>query len=314
MRSNIVKSFIVGWLVVLITGCTMQNLPQQQPTPPAAQGQEPEISVYMHETGEIKQMKMEDYVAGVVAGEMKPDWPLEALAAQALLARTFTVQAMEERGGVPARKAQASTDIKEFQAYDAAAVNEQVRRAVEMTRGQIITYQNKPIHAWFHASAGGKTATAQEGLGYQEADPPYIEIVESPDGAAPADVQNWTEVFSKVECLAALADQQPPISSLGSFTIGKQGPSGRAMTFLVNGHTEISALELRKKLGSTRLKSLLLEEVIVNDTDVRFRGHGYGHGVGLSQWGAYQLAQDGKTAEQIINHYFKQVTLEKRWS
>ena len=144
-------------------------------------------------------MKMEEYIAGVVAGEMKNDWPVEALATQAILARTFTVQAIEEKGGVPARGTQASTDIKEFQAYDAKAVNDNVKKAVEMTRGMVVTYQGKPIHAWFHASAGGLQRLLKKALILKKLNLPYIQSVQSPDDLAPADVQNWTASFTKKE-------------------------------------------------------------------------------------------------------------------
>lgn len=102
------KSFsfvaILVFLCLLLIGCSMQPQKkpdtQPSPTPPqqAAEQNEPAITVFMHETGEKKTMKMEDYIAGVVAGEMKNDWPVEALAAQAIIARTFTLEAIETKG------------------------------------------------------------------------------------------------------------------------------------------------------------------------------------------------------------------------
>lgn len=286
-----------------------QGAPQQN-----VQGAEPVISVYMHETGEKKSMKMEDYIAGVVAGEMKSDWPVGALAAQAIIARTFTVQAMEEKGGVPERGTQASTDIKEFQAYSAADVNENVKKAVEMTRGMIITYQGKPAQTWFHASAGGITATAKEGLDYQKEEPPYIQSVQSPDDLAPADVKNWQTAFSKKQVMDVLAGKGQTVNNIDSIEIGQKGPSGRATMLVVNKSIQISGPEMRIGLGSTELKSMLLDKIEVAGDKVIFTGKGYGHGVGMSQWGANKLAATGKTPEEIIGHYFKGTTLEKRWN
>ena len=215
---------IVPALIVLLCGCSLFKSPQQMPAPQKnIQGPEPEISVYMHETGQTQKMKMEEYIAGVVAGEMKPEWPVEALAAQAIIARTFTVNAIQNKGGVPARGTQASTDIKEFQAYDAKAVNDNVRKAVEMTRGMIATYQGQPVETWFHASAGGITAGAKEGLNYQKDEPPYIKSVQSPDDLAPADVQNWKATFSKQEVLAALAKLGHRVNDISSVEIGQKG-------------------------------------------------------------------------------------------
>ncbi|VBB06393.1 stage ii sporulation protein [Lucifera butyrica] len=307
-------------VVLIAGGCSLFKGPQQKPAPSqpapqrqAVQGNEPDISVYMHETGEKKTMKMEDYIAGVVAGEMKNDWPIEALATQAILARTFTVQAIETKGGVPSRGTQASTDVKEFQAYNAKEVNDNVKKAVEMTRGMIITYQGKPINSWFHSSAGGITATAKEGLDYKEAEPPYIQSVQSPDDLAPADIKNWTATFSKKEIMDALAKQGHKVNSLDSLEISQKGPSGRATVFLINKTVQVSGPEFRIGLGVSKLKSLLLDKVEFNGDNVIFTGKGYGHGVGVSQWGANKMAQEGKTAADIIGYYFKGVTIEKRW-
>jgi stage II sporulation protein D len=268
----------------------------------------------MHETGEKKSMKMEEYIAGVVAGEMKSEWPVAALAAQAIIARTFTVQAIEEKGGVPDRGTQASTDIKEFQAYNAKEINDNVKKAVEMTRGMIITYQGKPAQTWFHASAGGITATAKEGLDYKKAEPPYIQSVQSPDDLAPADVQNWTAAFTKKQVMDVLAKQGQNVSSIDSIAIGQKGPSGRTTMLVINNNINISGPEMRIGLGSTELKSMLLDKVSIEGDKVIFTGKGYGHGVGMSQWGANKLATQGKTPAEIIGQYFKGVTIEKRWN
>lgn len=301
-------------------GCSWFKSPQQKPEAPkqqqqqkAVQAKEPDITVYMHETGEKKTMKMEEYIAGVVAGEMKPEWPVNALAAQAIIARTFTVEAIETKGGVKERGTQASTDIKEFQAYSAKAVNDNVRKAVQMTRGMVAVYQGKPIKSWFHASAGGKTATAKEGLAYNEAEPPYIQSVASPDELAPDDIKNWEASFTKDEVIAAIAKTGKKVNDISSMEISQKGPSGRAVMLKVNGKEEVPAPPLRVALDSTKLKSMLLNSIEVSEDQVTFSGKGYGHGVGMSQWGANKMAVDGKKPEEIITHYFKGVTVEKRW-
>ncbi|QJW48966.1 SpoIID/LytB domain-containing protein [bacterium BFN5] len=321
MKNRRILFWIMAMIVMVaigVTACSKQ--PQKSPdpeTPPqkqAAQGTEPTITVYMHETGEKKSMKMEDYIAGVVAGEMKSDWPVAALAAQAIIARTFTLQAIDEKGGVPARGTQASTDIKEFQAYSAKDVNDNVKKAVEMTRGMVITYQGKLAQTWFHASAGGITATAKEGLDYKKAEPPYIQSVQSPDDLAPDDVKNWTASFTKQQVMDVLAKQGKNVNRIDSIDIGEKGPSGRATMLVINKNISVSGPEMRMGLGSTELKSMLLDKVAVEGDKVVFTGKGYGHGVGMSQWGANKLATMGKKPEEIIGQYFKGVTLEKRWN
>ena len=323
------KRYLLIVLVLVVTlaisGCTMLDQTQKKPEPaplaqpptPAkqvVQGNEPDIMVFMHETNEKKTMKMEEYITGVVAGEMKSDWPVEALAAQAILARTFTIQAIEEKGGVPERGSQASTDIKEFQAYNAKAVSENVKKAIDMTRGMVVTYQGKPIQAWFHASAGGITALAKEGLAFKDDEPSYIHSVQSPDDLAPADVQNWTATFTKKEVIDVLTKLGKTVTTVDTIQIGKKGASGRTTTLIINNSTEISGPEFRVGIGSTKLKSMLIDKVDVSGDGITFTGKGYGHGVGMSQWGANKMATIGKKPEDIIGHYFKDVTIEKRWN
>lgn len=305
--------------MLAVSGCSLFRSPQKKPDQQqqqqkkGAQGAEPQITVYMHETGEKKTMQMEEYIAGVVAGEMKPDWPVEALAAQAIVARTFTLEEIESKGGVPARGTQASTDIKEFQAYSAKDVNDNVRKAVEMTRGMVATYQGKPIRTWFHASAGGITATAKEGLNFRDDEPPYIQSVESPDDLAPPEVKNWTVSFPKREVIAAVDKIGQKLTAVESAEIGEKGPSGRATSLVFNKTVRVSAPDFRVQIGSMGLKSMLLDSVTVEGDKVTFAGRGYGHGVGMSQWGAHKMAKDGKRPEDIVKHYFKDIAIEKKW-
>ncbi len=305
-------------IMASVSGCNFLNEPQKKPEVPPApkapttQKAEPNITVYMHETNEKKTMKMEDYIAGVVAGEMKTDWPVEALAAQAIIARTFTMKKIEG-GGVTERGTQASTDIKEFQAYNAKEINDNVKKAVQMTRGMIAVHQGKPIYAWFHASAGGKTATAKEGLNFKEMEPPYIQSVNSPDDLAPEDVKSWTASFSKQEVREVLHEMGHTAADINSMTISQKGPSGRVTEFSVNNKVQVIGPELRLALDSTKLKSLLIDKIEISGDKVTFMGKGYGHGVGMSQWGAYSMAKSGKKPEEIIQYYFKDVTIEKQW-
>ena len=88
--------------------------------------------------------------------------------------------------------------------------------------------------------------------------------------------------------------------------------SGRAITIVADGQP-VNAAALRIALGSTKMRSTLLSTLSLRDSTVRMSGRGYGHGVGMSQWGAYGMAADGKKAEEIVMHYFRNVTLEKLW-
>ncbi len=274
---------------------------------------EPRLKVYLIESGRIDEMNFEDYVVGVLAGEMCNDFPKEALAAQAILARTFVMDFIADKGNSKYDGAHISTDIEEAQAWNAKEVNDRIVKAVADTRGQVALCDGQYIKAWFHSHAGGKTATAKEGLGYKETEPPYIQVVKSPDfSEAPSEDANWTATFSKEEIKEAMQKVGKNISDFNSIEIANKGPSGRA-TELKIGDQTVEAPAFRVALDSTKMKSTMLESITVEDDKVTMKGKGYGHGVGMSQWGANQMARKGKKAEDIIKHYFKDVEIVKLW-
>ena len=268
----------------------------------------PLVEVYRTDLGAVETMSLESYLMGVVAGEMHNDWPQEALKAQAIIARTFALRFISD-GGSKYEGAMLSTDIAEAQAYDLEAVNDRVRRAVQETEGLVILCQGQPIQAWFHAHAGGVTATAQEGLDYQKAEPPYTRSIQVRESdKAPEDVRHWMAQFP-------LGQVQQALDALGGgdaaqLVIGERGTSGRVLTFTA-GENTVGAVALRMQLDSTAMKSTLLSDLTVSDGIVSMTGSGYGHGVGMSQWGAYALANEGMTAEEIVKYYFKDVTIAK---
>ena len=193
----------------------------------------PVITVYNTASQEYENMDAETYVMGVLAGEMRNDWPMEALRAQAILARTFTLKFISEKDSMYPY-ADISTDVTEAQAYDASAVNERVRRAVEETRGEIMSYQGELPYAWFHAHAAGKTDLASVGLHF-DSDPGYIRPVESRESdLAPTSVKNWTAVFDASEVLAAARKTGASLEKLESIELGEKGESGRAIDLLIN--------------------------------------------------------------------------------
>ena len=273
----------------------------------------PLLRVYQVDEEETKDMDIETYLLGVVAGEMKNDWPLEALKAQAILARTFVLKFCTEKES-KYHGADISTDIEEAQAYDATGINERVEQAVSETRGMVLSYHGELPYAWFHAHSGGATERAVEGLNYEKDEPGYTKVVQGRDSAqAPEDAREWQAEFSEQEMIAALKKiGVKDIEHITSLEIGKKGESGRAVTLRVNGES-VSAPELRLALDSTKLRSTLITDIDVQDGKAVFSGKGYGHGVGMPQWGAYGMAEEGRTAEEIVRYYFNDVTVEKLW-
>jgi stage II sporulation protein D len=274
---------------------------------------EPLLRVYVVEEGAIRDMPMEEYLLGVVAGEMKNDWPIEALKAQAIIARTFALKFIEDKGGSMYEGADLSTDVQECQAYLPQDINDRVRDAIEETRGEVITYEGELTYAWFHAHAGGQTAQAKEGLEWEGEEPPYIKSVpstESPD--APEENRAWEAAFSLDQVKQALDDMGFSFGEIQSVSLGERGPSGRATTLEING-TPVTAPSLRVRLSAAEFKSTLLSFAGIENGQFVVLGKGYGHGVGMSQWGAYHMAKEGQSAEDIVMAYYQDVAIEKAW-
>jgi len=279
----------------------------------------PQLDVYVVDEKALRTMDAETYVQGVLAGEMKNDWPLEALKAQAILARTFVLKFIEEKESKYAG-ADISTDIEEAQAYDASAVNDRIRQAVAETEGMVLASQGSLPYAWFHAHSGGTTETAKAGLGWDKEEPTYTQSVKgnepasAKDAQALADAQSWSASFTYEEFESALNKQgvKAELTESTPLAISKRGDSGRAVLIAV-GDQEADAAELRIALGSTKMRSTLLSSLRADKGKITMAGKGYGHGVGMSQWGTYGMAESGKSAEEIVKHFFRDVTLETLW-
>lgn len=274
---------------------------------------EPTISLYVHDTGQTIWLKMDDYIAGVIAAEMDPAFPLEALAAQAVTARSITIWSMVN-GGTPRQlhKTDACTSMNHLQVYNPKRVNARVRQAVQDTRGLIATYQGEPINAFFSSFAGGQTATLEESFP-TSADigkTPYLSSVPSPASAStPDNIQKW-EAAIPLSTLRRIAGSKA--GSFTSVTIVARGPSGRA-TRVQLGNTQLTGAELRSRLGTSVLKSTLIDQIYTNGSKVVFVGRGWGNGVGLDQWGAHAMAEKGSSHEDIIRHYFQGIDILKLW-
>jgi len=317
-------------LFIIILFSTLNKTPEKkpgqpdvsprQPVPPRPElaekyKSEPTISVYMHETGGVQWMKMDDYLAGVLAAEMEPDWPVEALAAQAIVARTMTLKFMEEKSGAyQYHKTDTCTASYHVQAYAPNKVNDNVRQAIEISRGKVITYQGDLIFAMYSSWSGGQTAVPNEGFVDFLTDPaqtPYLQSVPDPwDADVPADIKEWSVTVPKSE-LQGIAGWKAGAADAVSIT--EKGPSGRAVTVSIGGEA-VPGPQLRTWLGTSRLRSTLITGLATEGNQVRFTGRGWGHGVGMSQWGAYGQAQAGRTHEDIIRYYFQNIDVHKLWS
>lgn len=305
---------LVVVVLVAVAACRMR-----QPS-----GQEPTVSVVVDpETGATEDMPLERYVMGVVGGEMgqlpaangeEQDWPEAAYAAQAILARTFILTWLEDHPNRPI-----STDVTEAQAYRPENITPAIERAVESTRGKVIRHNGQLVKTWFHSFAGGKTATAKEGLNYQEDEPAYIQSVQLEENEfAPDDVQAWSVAIPLQQLEAALAEAGINVGSIRAVRIDEVGPSGRVTKVTVEGTAgtaSIHGAEFRLRIGPEVLKSTLVDRQTFRVEDGRLvaQGTGFGHGVGLSQWDAYKLAKEGKSPEEIVQTFFADIEITREW-
>lgn len=274
---------------------------------------EPTLTVYVNETGQIQEMPLEEYIQGVVAGEMFPDWPVNAYAAQAIFARSFTMDFLASGGVKDKYGADVSTSIQETQAFNPDAVTEEIKKGVEMTRGEVMTYDNRFVRGWFHAYSGGITAQAKEGLDYQDEEPPFTKSVKlGENDYVPDDVKEWTAEYNAEELRGMLAQTGLNVGEITGVEIAEKGPSGRVTSFLVRGsqgEDTISGPAFRLAVDSTKMKSTLVQDLRFEGGTLSITGTGYGHGVGLSQWDAFKLAKEGKSPEEIVETFFPDIEI-----
>ena len=316
MRKAYVKSVIflmaLAFVLVSLVGCNRTEVKGIREKGAKSGKGEPTVVVVDKTTGQNRTMKLEAYIAAVVAGEMKVGWPENAYAAQAIIARTFTMEYMKRKN-----TNRISADFEEAQAFKPEQVSDVIRRATKKTRGEVAMYQNQYIRAWFHSSAAGQTTTAKAGLAFTETEPPYIVSVKSPDELAPAEIKNWSVTFDSARLATAVAETAGvKATRVTDIKIIEKDPTGRAtkMQIAHDGTTTIvEAPKFRNELDPMVLKSTLIKGITRSGNSFTFSGSGFGHGVGMSQWGANKLAADGRSPEEIVKYYFRNVTIEKAY-
>lgn len=273
------------------------------------------IDVYYAEKGTVVGLDLEEYVKCVVASEMPASAGLEALKAQAVLARTYAARKMRILGGTPSRQdADVTSDYRKDQAWVPQEVLKQrwgavtywlnwpkIERAVEETRGLIVSYNGTPAEVVFHSTCGGKTEAAKD---VWSKDLPYLQSVacnfcqHSPYFKP----ETVTIPLSKVSSALASLGVAVPVSKLagsGFPSVSQVSSTGRVKEVVVAGE-RIRGLEFRMSLG---LRSTALSWSVRGDNAV-FQVRGYGHGVGMCQYGADGMAKQGRNCLEILSYYF----------
>lgn len=279
----------------------------------AGAADEPTVIVVDEKNDKRQEMSIERYVAAVVAGEMKKGWPRAAYAAQAILARTFALRWLEEKG-----TREISASHEQAQAYAPENVTRVIRRAVRETRGKVVTYDGEPINAWFHAYSGGETASAKEGLAFEDDEPPYIKRVKIPrNTVVDEELKRWRARFSPREVGQALEKANVNVGAIEDITIAGKGPTGRITEVRIkgsDGETTMTGPAFRIALGAFEMKSTKVDDFRYDrESGLTVSGTGFGHGVGLSQWDALMFAKQGRSPEDIVKFFYDGVDIERRW-
>jgi stage II sporulation protein D len=252
----------------------------------------------------VEEASMEEYLEGVLPHEMDPDWPLEALKAQAVVARSF---AFANRGKFKKDGFDLTADTRSQMYRGTTAVNDNVRKAVSSTRGEVLGWHGQLLRVYYHACCGGHTENAAEVWGGDPlATPPPLRGVKDP-WCAPSPHMHWTAYFAWQDVMTAFEDRVNLPGPLKSLKIDRRDVAGFVRSFIAKtakGSVSLKAAELRTALGAGDLKSVKISRLTVKKKGVEFAGAGSGHGVGLCQWGAKIQAQKGRSYEQILRFYF----------
>ena len=276
-----------------------------------------DVTLTIQDGDTTEQMTLERYLTGVVRGEMPASFEMEALRAQAAADRSYVYyqRAAWRKDAHP--DADFCTDHTCCSAYlsetaarekwggDFAPWNTRVEQAVSDTDGQVVLYNGRPILAVFHSSSAGRTAAAGD---VWSGDLPYLVSVDSPEGEETVPNYYSTVTFTAAEAKEKLLTAHPELKLSGTpdrwFGAAAENGSGRVETVSVGG-TDIEGTELRRIFG---LRSACFT-VAADSESVTFRVTGYGHGVGMSQYGANQLAREGKTWQEILGWYYTDATV-----
>jgi stage II sporulation protein D len=307
--------FLVVVIWPLFQGVPDKEGDKEYSFPPPLETDPFPLKVYNHRDKVLMEMDLEEYLVGVVAAEMPASFHPEALRAQAVAARTYTLKKTLE-GGACVPGAHICTDHTHCQAWvpDKSITGHQggvshielISAAVYSTAGLVITFNGDLIDAVYHSTCGGHTAASQH---VWVGSAPYLEGTEcgycdhSPWYMTTKEVSytSFRQAFSEKEALPVLTSQGVP-----RIQVQEESSSGRIKTLQV-GEKSYSAWQFRQKLD---LPSSWMTYSFHGET-IRFQLQGYGHGVGLCQYGADGMGKAGRTFDQILQHYYQGVKVEQ---
>ncbi len=248
----------------------------------------------------VNTLGVESYLYGVLHHEVAAWWPMDALKAQAIASRTYALYQMSVSKG-------AEYDVKSStssQVYGGSTTERfRTNRAVDLTRGLVLAYQGKVFPAYFHATCAGKTAAAKE---LWSIDIPPLAGSVSCAYCRISPHYNWEARVAPADIESKLNKNGRPIGQVLKIAVISQTPSGRAGRLRIsgtNGEAVIAAKDFRVWIGGNKMRSTLFR-LEMRDDMVYFHGRGWGHGVGLCQWGTLGQSLLGKSYQEILKLYY----------
>ncbi|MCX5895328.1 MAG: SpoIID/LytB domain-containing protein [Proteobacteria bacterium] len=254
----------------------------------------------------VNHLRLEEYLYSVLSHEVPSSWPASALQAQAIAARTYALYHMVKR----------KHELYDLLATTASQVyggkkkeNASYITAVDQTRGRVLTYDKKIAYTLYHSNSGGETAETETIWGWRV---PYLERRQD---AFSIDTRgfNWEQTLRADDIGERLKNYGFPATAVQTITLVEKDCSGRINTLHIdtgNGSFYVSGNSFRLIAGPGRIKSLYFTVERKKQMFI-FKGKGYGHGAGMSQWGACQMAHRGYACEQILQFYYPGTVLMK---
>lgn len=257
----------------------------------------------------INELDVEEYLLGVLPVEVSPKWAKESLKAQAVVSRTYVLKNL----GRYASKGYDLTASEASQVYGGASAEKpETSSAVLETEGEVLTYKKEFASVYFHADAAGYTENPAYVWGAKKA-PRYLKGVREPP-MAKTPYSNWEARITWDEIIKILKKNGYSFKRLKRISSRGKTRSGRVKEFVIHmekGRLKIASNKFRNMLGTSRLRSTKITKIINKRKSVVFQGSGWGHGIGLSQWGAKSLAEKGWNYRKILRFYFPGTRLEK---
>lgn len=307
---NILLQLVLVVLVVCVGACAKPPGINTSTDAVLPDKQEPNVRVKLGRK-KIISLPMEKYLAGVIGHEMSPRWPVEALKAQTIAARSYALFRIKQN-----RSKGRDWDVLATQAdqvfREISANNSHLLGIVDQTRGQVLMNGSEPLEAFFSSTCGGKTENpVQAGLC-----PTYpIKSTSKDPHCASSPFSNWSLSYSLSEIERLMNRKGYPVHSLREIRIAKRNSSGyvHSVKYIADsGNGTLTGKQFRWMIGSMTMKSLNCDIDQEGDA-VIIHGAGFGHGVGLCQYGAKNMAIKNLPFKKILAKYYPKIPIKKLW-